>query len=84
MSNEKQIRANRRNGKKTKGPTDTTVTRWNPVTHGLTAKGVTELDDIEAYERILANLTLGINPVGPVEECLLRFAALYMTRWARA
>jgi len=84
MATKKQIDANRGNGKKGKGPTDTTTTRWNAIIHGMTAKGLTELDDIETYERVLADLTLQRKPVGPVEEGLVRFAALYMTKWLHA
>jgi hypothetical protein len=75
MSTEKRISANRR---KAKGPTDTTTTRWNAVT------GLTKRYDIEDYERILVDLTLRINPVGPVEEFLLRLAALDLARWTHS
>ena len=84
MATEKQIAANRKNSEKSPGPGNTTSTRWNAVKHALTARGLTELDDIETYERVLADLTLRRKPVGPVEEGLVRFAALYMNKWLHA
>ncbi len=41
----KKVVANRINGQKSHGPTDTTSTRFNANKHGLLAMGMTELDD---------------------------------------
>jgi len=84
MATKQQITTNRRNGKKGTGPDNTDSTRWNALRNGLNAKGLTELDDLTAYERILADLTLRTKPVGPLEEGLVRFAALDMTKWHTA
>jgi hypothetical protein len=41
--------SNRLNARSSTGPRDTGSTRLNAVKHGLLAKGITELDDSEAY-----------------------------------
>ena len=42
--------SNRINAKNSTGPSDTTLTRFNAVKHGLSAKGITEPDDSDAYD----------------------------------
>lgn len=84
MSTEKQIAANRRNGPKANGPNDTEKSRYNARTHGLLSKGLTELDDVEDHERILADLIKQKKPVGEVEKQLLASAALDLVRAKRA
>ena len=56
MPTEKQITANRLNGLKSHGPTNTKLTRTNANKHGLLAAGITELDDAEGYRTILRDL----------------------------
>ena len=51
-----KIAANRLNGKNGTGPKDTSVTRFNAVTHGLSATGITELDDTAGYRDMLRDL----------------------------
>jgi hypothetical protein len=84
VSSEKQINANRANGGKSKGPLDTSSTRYNATKHGLLAKGITELDDPAARNRILTDLISKKNPVGETEMVLVESAALDLVRWTRA
>jgi hypothetical protein len=50
--------SNRLNAQNSTGPGDTTLTRFNAVKHGLLAKGITELDDSDAYESLVQRLHL--------------------------
>ena len=50
-STDRKTAANRLNGQKSHGPTNTTSTRYNATKHGLLSHGVTELDNAEAYHR---------------------------------
>jgi len=81
---EKKIAANRTNGRKSQGPTDTALTRHNATKHGLLAEGVTELDDAEGYHSTLARLMEETSPVGTIEVFLVKSAALEMVRCNRA
>src|ERR1039457_48716 len=63
---------------------DTSSTRYNAVTHGLLALGLTELDDAQAYRTILRELKQEKKPVGILEVHLVNAAALDMVRWTRA
>jgi hypothetical protein len=54
----KKIAANRINGQKSHGPTNTTSTRFNATKHGLLAVGITELDDAEGYHVLLNDLRM--------------------------
>ena len=76
--------SNRLNAQNSTGPGDTTLTRFNAVKHGLLAKGITELDDSDAYESLLQRLTLSYDPVGDLEIFLVRRIAFCMTRLDRA
>jgi len=82
-SSKKDI-ANRTNGQKSHGPTNTTSTRFNATKHGLLAAGITELDDAEGYQTILRDLIREKDPVGATETYLVKAAALDMVRWMRA
>ncbi|PYX34346.1 MAG: hypothetical protein DMG80_02540 [Acidobacteria bacterium] len=84
MASEKQIAANRQNAKKSPGPGNTESTRFNAIKHGLLAAGVTELDDAEGYQRILADLMREKNPVGVIETHRVRCMALDVVRQTRA
>lgn len=83
-SSEKKVTSNRTNGQKSRGPKNTTSTRFNAAKHGLLAVGITELDDAEGYRTILGDLMREKNPVGAVETFLIKSAALDMVRWLRA
>ena len=48
-TSKKKIVANKINGQKSRGPKDTSSTRFNAQKHGLLAAGITELDDAESY-----------------------------------
>jgi hypothetical protein len=83
-SSEKKIAANRTNGRKSQGPSNTTLTRHNATKHGLLAEGVTEIDDADGYQSTLRDLIKEINPVGTVEMFLVRSTALEIVRSRRA
>jgi hypothetical protein len=83
-TSEKKIAANRTNGRKSRGPKNTTSTRFNAVRHGLSAVGITELDDAEGYRATLQHLIQEIDPVGTIETFLVGSIALEMTRARRA
>ena len=76
--------SNRLNAQNSTGPVDTTLTRLNAVKHGLLAKGITELDDSDAYESLVQRLTLSYDPVGDLEIFWVRRIAFCMTRLDRA
>ncbi len=76
--------SNRKNAQQSSGPHDTTSTRLNAVKHGLSAKGITELDDLEAYESLVKRLSDAYCPVGDLEEFLVRRIAFHMIRLQRA
>src|SRR5438034_4094665 len=54
-----KMEANRRNGKKSRGPKDTSSTRFNATKHGLLANGLTELDDAEGFRETFRDLKGG-------------------------
>ena len=76
--------SNRLNAKNSTGPGDTILTRFNAVKHGLLAKGMTDLDDWDAYESLLQRLTRDYDPVGDLEIFCVRRIAFCMTRLDRA
>jgi hypothetical protein len=84
MTSNKKVAANRKNGQKSHGPTNTTSTRFNATKHGLLAVGITELDDAEGYRTILSNLREEKIPVGMVETLLVEAIALDLVRLRRA
>jgi hypothetical protein len=78
-----QLQANRGNSKHSPGPGDTHKTRHNAVKHGLTAKGLTEFDDVQEYEDNVRALTLRYLPSDPITKHLIERAALDITRSKR-
>ena len=76
--------SNRVNAQSSTGPRDTTSTRFNALNHGLLAKGLTELDDSDAYESLIQRLTLAYRPVGDLEIFWVRRIAFCITRLDRA
>ena len=79
-TSDRKIIANRLNGSKSPGPTNTSSTRYNARTHSLLAVGVTELDDGEGYQSTLGDLIREKDPVGVIETFLVKSAALDMVR----
>lgn len=82
-TSDRKIAANRLNGRKSHGPTNSTSTRFNATKHGLLSVGITELDDAEGYRTILSDLMREKEPVGAVETFLVTSLALDMVRWLR-
>jgi hypothetical protein len=76
--------SNRKNAQKSTGPHDTTSTRLNATKHGLLARGMTELDDSDAYEALVQRLIAAKQPVGDIEEFYVRRIAFHMIRLQRA
>ena len=76
--------SNRANAQSSTGPRDTTSTRLNAVKHGLLAKGITELDDADAYESLTQRLTQANRPVGDLELFLVHRIAFHIIRLQRA
>ena len=84
MTSKKKAAANRINGRKSHGPTNTTSTRFNATKHGLLAAGITELDDSNGYRAVLNNLREEKTPVGTVEAVFVESVALDIVRLRRA
>ena len=86
MTSQKQITANRRNGKKSTGPkTEIGKTRCkrNALNHGLRAIGVlTPDEDPGAYDELRQKLRMDVAPVGCAETQLVeRIAACLWRLW---
>ena len=75
--------SNRQNAQQSTGPHDTTSTRFNAVKHGLLARGLTELDDLDEYESLIRCLTETYQPVGVLEKFYLGRIAFHMIRLLR-
>ncbi len=85
MPSEKQIEANRANGRKAAGrPRNTSRSRLNKVAHGLLAVGITPLDDADFYFALLRQLREELEPVGEIEGFLVERIALAIVRVKRA
>jgi hypothetical protein len=76
--------SNRLNSQSSTGPHTTNSTRLNAVKHGLLAKGITELDDSEAYEALAQRLAESYRPVGDLEEFFVERIAFHIIRLQRA
>jgi hypothetical protein len=83
-TSDKKIAANRLNAQKSTGPTNTSSTRFNATKHGLLSRGITELDDAEAYQTDLHNLMKEKAPVGTIETLLVKQLAFCMVQLHRA
>lgn len=83
-TSDRKIRANRENGQKSPGPTDTSKSRLSARKHGLAAKGLTAVDDAAAYRTIVCDLKREKNPVGILEIELVEAAAFDIVGWRRA
>ncbi len=82
-SSRKRI-ANRLNGQKSSGPSNSARTRLNATKHGLLSVGMTELDDPEQYKALLSEMIEKYKPVGVDEMFFVEAATLDMVRWRRA
>jgi hypothetical protein len=76
--------SNRVNAQSSTGPRDTSSTRLNAVKHALLAKGITELDDSDAYESLTQRLAEEHGPVGDLEKFFVESIAFHMIRLRRA
>ena len=83
-TSERKRNANRLNGQKSRGPKNTSATRYNARKHGLLAAGVTELDDAAGYRSIVRRLRSEKKPVGIIEEFFVESAAIDIVRTRRA
>jgi len=88
MTTEKQIRANRRNAKKSTGPKTRkgkARSSQNAVTHGLSAESVLlPGEDPEEYARYAEEMRAAFQPQGPVEKDLVEKLISSGWRWRRA
>src|SRR5262245_23845127 len=88
MTTPKQIEANRRNARLSKGPRSArgkSISRLNAVTHGLTAQTlILPGDDEPEYQRRLAAWTNDLAPCNAYEEELVREAVRLSWRLDRA
>jgi hypothetical protein len=83
MSTPAQIAANQTNAAKSTGPADTTLTKFNAVKTGLTARHLTKLDNSAAYRELLTQLHAELAPVSILEKYLVERIALGMVRRCR-
>jgi hypothetical protein len=83
MSTAAKIAANKANAAKSTGPGDTSQTRYNALKSGLTARGLTPMDDVAGFDTMLAKLRSRIKPVGQLEKYLVERIALGMVRRQR-
>jgi hypothetical protein len=85
MASEKQIEANRANGRKSANkPRDTSRSRLNRVDHGLLAAGISPLDNADHYSALLDQLRRELEPQGEIESFLVERIALAIVRVKRA
>jgi hypothetical protein len=88
MTTEKQIRANRRNAKKSTGPRTRkgkARSSQNAVTHGLSAESVLlPGEDPEEYARYAEEMRAKYRPQSPVARDLVERLISYGWRWRRA
>ena len=83
MSTPAQIAANQTNAAKSTGPADTTLTKFNALKTGLTARHLTKLDNSAGYKELLTQLHGELAPVGILEKYLTERIALGMVRRCR-
>jgi hypothetical protein len=80
----RKLAANQQNAQKSTGPHNSTLTRFNAVKHGLLAQGVTEIDNPEGFSRLGSRLEAELDPIGEIENALVRHIALCLVRLRRA
>lgn len=79
----KKLAANRRNALQSTGPRNTEKTRYNALKHGLLASGLTPFDDVEDFLDNLEKLTECYQPANPIENFIVKSAALDIVRAGR-
>jgi len=83
MSTPAQAAANRTNARRSTGPANTGSTRFNALCTGLTARGLTPMDDVNGFDALLAQLRAEFEPVGVLENFVVERIALGMVRRQR-
>ncbi|MGA9777253.1 MAG: hypothetical protein ACLPRE_01110 [Limisphaerales bacterium] len=83
MSTSAQVAANRANARRSTGPANTGSTRFNALRTGLTARGLTPMDDIDGFDALLAQLRAEFQPVGVLENFTVERIGLAMLRRQR-
>jgi hypothetical protein len=83
-ASEKKLRANRANAKRSTGPKNKTVTRYNALRHGLRGANLSNLDYAAGYSGLLRDLIEEKEPVGPIEMHFIEAIAFEMIRIPRA
>ena len=76
MTSPKKQSANKKNAQSSKGPIETSETRFNALKHGILSKesfiGVGDgREDTEAFREFAAYLQESLGPVGAIEELLV-------------
>ena len=83
MPNNPNTTASQANAGKSTGPGDTSLTRYNALKHGFTARHLTKLDNSAGYKDLFAQLHTELMPVGVLENFLVQRIALGMVRRCR-
>lgn len=85
MTTKKQILANRNNAKKSTGPRNTSLTRFNAVKHGMTSRQpvVFQGESKEEYDKLCECIKNKFSPQDEVEKELVNQIALCMLRLRR-
>ncbi|MEJ2267545.1 MAG: hypothetical protein P8X70_00520 [Nanoarchaeota archaeon] len=68
MTSETQVEANKENAKLSTGPKDTEKTKFNAITHGLTAKSIKNEEDLEEIKKLTEHLISELKPTNVIEE----------------
>ena len=84
MSTSTKIAANKANAALSTGPSDTSLTRYNALKTGLTAKGLTPMDNASGISGLLTQLNNELEPVESLEKFLVERICLGMVRRFRA
>lgn len=84
MDAKERKRINQQNAEKSTGPRDTQMTRHNALHHGLSASGLTDLDNRGTLRKVRAALTQEYQPQGALELFVLDHVALTLLRIDRA
>lgn len=84
MTSQKQLIANRLNAKKCTGPKTSSLTRFNAVKHGLTAKTSVLLGESEdGFKQICQDIKKVFNPKDTIQENLVAQIAFCLWRMKR-
>lgn len=80
----RKLAANQENARKSTGPHNCNLTRYNAAKHRLLARGITELDDDCGLSQLSAQLEAEFNPIGELEIALVQRIAFCIVRLHRA